>query len=184
MAAKKKGSGGSITRSQVVTVRLDPKLKFAAELAARKQRRTISSFIEWAVEQAIEQVQVSSGSGFDDPGESVSDILNKVWDVEEADRLVKLATYFPQLLTFEEEQLWKLIGECGHFWRNGVKGGGGYGNGIYFDRVRNCWEQLNNIITGEESKETLNELSVDKPAPKKTTQMTQSNHSPYGSSNS
>ena len=92
MVAKKKGTGGNLTRSQVVTVRLDPKLKFAAELAARKQRRTISSFIEWAVEQAIEKVPVTSG-GIEAPEKSVYDILEDVWDVEESDSLVKLAIH-------------------------------------------------------------------------------------------
>lgn len=56
MEAKRKGGGGKLSRSEIVTVRLDPKLRFAVELAARKQRRTASSFIEWAVEEAIKRL--------------------------------------------------------------------------------------------------------------------------------
>jgi len=151
MVAKKKGSGGSITRSQVVTVRLDPKLKFAAELAARKQRRTISSFIEWAVEQAIENVQITPGI-INDAGESVSDILSYIWDVEEADRLVKLATFFPQLLTFEEEQIWKLIREYNFFWKERKKPSQDSTNlaeSINLQKVREYWDNLNKIIRDE-----------------------------------
>ena len=50
---RRKRDGGTPKRSEVVTVRLDPKLKYLAELAARKHRRPLSSFIEWAVEQSL-----------------------------------------------------------------------------------------------------------------------------------
>jgi predicted transcriptional regulator len=152
MVAKKKGAGGSLTRSQVVTVRLDPKLKFAAELAAKKQRRTISSFIEWAVEQAIERVEITAGD-MSNRGETIIDALARTWDVEEPDRIVKLAVYYPQLLSYEEEQIWKLISECAHFWVGGVKPKAGNPDdlisGLYFDRVRARWETLNDVITGD-----------------------------------
>lgn len=42
-----------VRRSETVTVRLDPRMNYLAELAARSQRRTKSSFIEWAVQEAI-----------------------------------------------------------------------------------------------------------------------------------
>ncbi len=151
MVAKKKGTGGNLTRSQVVTVRLDPKLKFAAELAARKQRRTISSFIEWAVEQAIEKVPVTSG-GIEAPEKSVYDILETVWDVEESDRLVKLAIHFPQLLTFEEEKIWKLICEYSFFWKDKRKP----------PQSSNNLESLVNLKAVLESWDTLNEALSDR----------------------
>ena len=47
---------GAGKKSEVVTVRLDPKLKYLAELAARKHRRPLSSYIEWAVEQSLSRV--------------------------------------------------------------------------------------------------------------------------------
>ena len=65
MVASKKGGGGNLARSQVVTVRFDPKLKFAAEMAARQQRRTISSFIEWAVDEALTNVKLFPGLNID-----------------------------------------------------------------------------------------------------------------------
>ena len=49
MARAQKDRGGSkLNRTETVTIRLDPKLRYLTELAARKQRRTVSSFIEWA----------------------------------------------------------------------------------------------------------------------------------------
>ncbi len=145
MVAKKKGAGGGLTRSQVVTVRFDPKLKFAAELAARKQRRSVSSFIEWAVGEAIAKVKL-------DENNNINDVMNQVWDVEDSDRFVKLALNFPELLTYDEEKLWKIITEYEPFWRGEVAGGE-YG-GINSDSIslgvlRNNWETLQKIIVGE-----------------------------------
>ena len=54
-ADKRKG-GSKLARSETVTVRLDPKLRYLAELAARKQRRSLSSYIEWAVEDSLSRV--------------------------------------------------------------------------------------------------------------------------------
>ena len=50
---RKAKSSDSKRKSEVVTVRLDPKLKYVAELAARRQRRTLSSYIEWAIEDSL-----------------------------------------------------------------------------------------------------------------------------------
>ncbi len=52
MAAKR---GGKLNKSESVQVRFDPILKMAAELAAAKERRTLSSFTEMAVEDAVKK---------------------------------------------------------------------------------------------------------------------------------
>jgi len=107
-ARKRPGGGGKLARSENVQVRLDPKLKFAAELASRKHRRTLSSFIEWAVEEAVKRVQLDDRTAYD--------VLGHIWDVYEADRFIKLAHQFPLLLTHDEELLWKLIRELQFAW--------------------------------------------------------------------
>ena len=117
MVAKKKGAGGNLTRTQVVTVRLDPKLRYLAELAALKQRRTLSSYIEWAVQDSLSRVYLCEGSGFNDEGVTVQDEGDKLWDVDEPDRFAKLALNYPELLTHDEQIKWKLIRENGFLWR-------------------------------------------------------------------
>jgi hypothetical protein len=93
---------------------MDPKLRFLVEVAARAQRRTVSSFIEWAIEQVLERVIVMSYA----EAEVSLDFLSEfVWDPDEADRFAKLALYFPSLLTYEEQLLWKRIRECEAVWR-------------------------------------------------------------------
>jgi len=153
MVAKKKGGGSSLIRSQVVTVRLDPKLKFAAELAARKQRRTLSSFIEWAVEEAVAHIEVSNGV-------FINMVMNQVWDVEEADRFVKLALNFPELLSYEEERLWKVMTEYSPFWQESYGGENGeiYEKSARYDVIRNNWETLKKIVSGEARTKDLTEV--------------------------
>jgi hypothetical protein len=109
----RRGGGGKLSRSETVTVRLDPKLNYLCELAARAQRRTKSSFIEWAVDHALESVIVPGTS----PQQSIADLVTALWDVEEADRLAMLAFTAPFLLTHEEQVLWKLVEGNGLLWR-------------------------------------------------------------------
>lgn len=111
---KRGGRGGKLARSEVVQVRLDPKLRFAAELAAAKERRTLSSFIEWAVEQAVRDIVVHYAP--DEGQRSAEMVANSVWDVDEADRFVNLATHYPGLLTHDEQRRWKFIKETRCFW--------------------------------------------------------------------
>lgn len=120
MAGKeKKAGGGKLSRSQVITVRLDPRLRHGAEIASRKQRRTVSSFVEWAVEQALAQVKLEVVDKFDARQSrdcSAAEALDEVWDIDAADRFVKLAIQLPDLLNHDEQIIWKRVRECGLFW--------------------------------------------------------------------
>jgi len=104
--------GGKLMRSETVTVRLDPKLRYLAELAARKQRRTLSSFIEWAIEDALKRVQLYQGGGYGgDESVTVEEDATRLWDVDDAERFARLAILYPDLLTYEEQQIWKLLSD-------------------------------------------------------------------------
>ncbi len=110
---QRRGGGGKLTRTEVVQVRLDPKLRFAAELAAAKERRTLSSFIEWAVQQAVNYLEVTRQQEQPFTAQAVANI---VWDVDEADRFVNLAVCALELLTHDERRKWKFITETRPFW--------------------------------------------------------------------
>jgi hypothetical protein len=101
-------------------VRFDPALNYLSELAARSQRRTKSSFIEWAVEQALRSVKVEgTQSPFDEDLKTIAHLAPDLWDVDEADRLAKLAFHAPALMTHEDQILWKLVKENGQLWLGG-----------------------------------------------------------------
>ena len=50
------GAGGKLGRSEQVTVRFTPELRKKAEEAAKKDRRTLSNYIEVCVEKACKEV--------------------------------------------------------------------------------------------------------------------------------
>jgi hypothetical protein len=108
MATKKKrpAGGAKLSRSKVVSHRLDPRLHFGAEIAAAKCRRTLSSFTEWAIEEALKQVNVGN------KGETAYKIMEDAWDIEEGYRFYEYARKCSKLLTPEQEKLWKVIKEA------------------------------------------------------------------------
>lgn len=85
-------------RTETITVRLDPKLRYLAGVGARRFRYTMSSFIEWAISL------------------SVGDEFVGLWDPEPADRFARLAFRRPDLLIYPEELLWKRLRENPALW--------------------------------------------------------------------
>ncbi len=114
----KRGGGGKLSRSETVTVRLDPRLNYLCELGARAQRRTKSSFIEWAVETALNAVTIpGTDRSYGEQPQSVDDLSYLLWDVDEADRIANLGIHAPILMTHEEQTIWKAIRNYGYLWR-------------------------------------------------------------------
>ncbi|MBC7603759.1 MAG: hypothetical protein H7255_14010 [Ramlibacter sp.] len=124
--SKRKGGGGQLKRSEVITVRFDPKLQYLASLAARKHSRTLSSYIEWQIKTGLEREDVRpvNTPAHAAAPETIGTEAEYLWDVEEADRFAKLSLRYPHLLTHDEQVLWKLIRESSYFWDG------------YYDRAR------------------------------------------------
>lgn len=153
-----------LRRTETIGFRLEPKLRFVAELAARKQRRSLSSFIEWAVEEAVKKVVLkeyeSSNFNQSDIEETAYDAINLVWDVDEADRFAKLAFNYPFLLDHEEEVLWKLIRLQGWFWKGWKDKNDQWiwkteEKYLVFHRLRESWDILKKVAKGELSEDHL-----------------------------
>jgi len=162
------GRGGKV-RSETVTVRLDPKLRYLADLAGRKQRRTLSSFVEWAIEEALKTVTIAEH--YDDRGNSYTTSIgaaaSELWDVDAPERFVKLAFRYPELLNHEEQLLWKLIRQHGYFWK-GNKGADGKWyfktedeSSMSFRNLNECWDLVNKVARGEASPSAI--PNPDKP---------------------
>jgi hypothetical protein len=151
--------GGKLNRTETVTVRFDPKLRYLAELAARKQRRTLSSFIEWAVEDCLSRVVLCKGTGYNnDEDISVADETQNLWDADESERFARLAIRYPELLTYEEQVLWKVL------WDSRLLSGATrrYNNGALswdwpsledeiFPLLRQYWEELKKVSSSEKA---------------------------------
>jgi hypothetical protein len=165
---KRRGGGGKLARSETVTVRLDPKLRYLAELAARKQRRTLSSFIEWAIEESLKSIHFQ-GTG-DDFGPSAASVAAELWDVDEPDRFAKLALNYPDMLTHEEQVLWKLVRENGYVWKGHHDNTGKWKwrvepTSLIFERLREHWATFIAVAHGEADGSALPTWQKIKPDP-------------------
>jgi hypothetical protein len=148
--ATNRGGGGKLHRSETVTIRLDPKLRYFTELAARKQRRTVSSFIEWAIESALDSISLWE----DEEGREVTlgGRSEALWDVDEPDRFATLAQHYPALLTHDEQVLWKLIKECPLLWHIPSAGAR---LSLNVEELREHWGALKQVASGEADKRML-----------------------------
>jgi hypothetical protein len=158
---KRRGGGGKLSRSETVTVRLDPKLRYLAELAARKQRRTLSSYIEKVVEESLSHVTLIDRRGH---SWNLAEAADSLWDVDVSDRLAKLAIQFHELLTHEEQVLWKLVRESEALWMHSTREGEPVVAGERFDQLilpvlRMHWATFVRVARGELDKSLLLEIN-------------------------
>jgi hypothetical protein len=173
--SKRKGGGGKLSRSEVVTVRLDPQMRYLADLAGRIHRRTLSSYIEWAVKNALdrESIRPVSLKGLEVSDHTIGSETEYLWDVDDADRFAKLALRYPYLLTHDEQILWKLIRECGYLWIGHHDHGTGMwiwrveDDSLVFERLREHWANFNAVASGEADKSVLPTWPKRKPEPGK-----------------
>ena len=105
MAAKR---GSKLNKSEVVQVRLDPILKMAVELAAAKERRTLSSYIEWSVEKTVKKVTVIE-SGDTEKQITAWDVAQECWEFWVGGRIQFLANKYPELLTIRERGIFSAM---------------------------------------------------------------------------
>ncbi len=151
MSEPRRKAKPGVNRTEVFGFRMDPRMKYLSELAARKQRRSLANFIEWAVETALENTVIGEG-------ESLLMQAKKLWDVDPSDRLLRLAKHYPDLLTYEEQMIIRII-ETHVYWAEEesqkvtfeVKGK------VNHALVRACWDEIKALANGEEgSRDRLN----------------------------
>jgi hypothetical protein len=154
---KKRKAGPKLTRSKTVTVRLDPKLHYLAEIASRVQRRTLSSYIEWAVGQSLENVSLDVLQGDVLHTMRVSQMAEALWGVHDYNRFVSLALNCPHLLTYDEQVVWDVIE---HGLKEVFNRTDGW-NAKYMDWVREHWLEINQYANGEIDEGTFdNEVGI------------------------
>jgi hypothetical protein len=137
-------------RTDMLSLRLDPKLRFAAVLAAAIEHRSVSGFIEAAIEQAIKQVDVPQSDA--EPGKdrlTLDQLVHEVWDVDEADRFLKLAFRYPHLLSLTEQRLYKLLRENDYLWRSEVRTGRNSLEDVHLPRMRKHWDTFKRVVLDE-----------------------------------
>lgn len=123
MARPRKVSDQSSTVS--VSLRVDPAIKYAIDIAARVQKRTVTGVVEWSVEKALAEVMMpadflvegSKGPVLPEPVSVMAAVKERLWSPDESIRLVTLAFQYPSLLTFDESRVWESIRLSPPFWK-------------------------------------------------------------------
>lgn len=171
--SKRKVGGGKLARSETVTVRLDPKMRYLTELAARLHRRTSSSYIEWTIKSSLddEPIRPVGLPALTVTNTSIGSEAEYLWDVDEADRFAKLALRYPHLLTHEEQMVWKLVRENGLLWKGHNDHTTGewvwdvQEHGLIFERLREHWATFNAVAQGEADRTSLPKWAKTKSTP-------------------
>lgn len=144
-------------RKEATNFRLEPIVKYTAEIAARVQRKNLTTFLEWSMSESFKNLT------FDD-GNTIASQMDYLWDIDEADRFIKLAYTYPRLLTYDEQHLLKVINENFSVFKKdpdnfmptnkdeeaAFKANIPMLAFIDFKKVRDRWTNLNNYIKGEE----------------------------------
>ena len=142
MAEKNRKAKAGVPRTEVFAMRLDPKLKYLAEIAARKQRRSLANFVEWAIEEALKGVPLAEAD-INGNGPTVANVATQLWALNEPERLRNLATHYPELLSYDEQLVWRVLNE--HSTRHpGKEGISRFMGEEFFNArlVRACWPEI------------------------------------------
>ena len=159
MSAPRRKPKPKTLRSEVFALRLDPKLKYLAEIAARKQRRSLANFVEWAIESALRHTPLDAK----DSSRSILDDAADLWCLDEAERFMKLAEEYPDLLTYEEQILWEQARRNPHFIPDPMRPGpsGILALAAWRLKVKHCWTPLKEFSQGTISRDQLNDALTE-----------------------
>ncbi|WP_438307615.1 hypothetical protein ACIZ1P_20755 [Pseudomonas guariconensis] len=92
-------------KTETLTLRLDPKMKFAIELLARDQKRTLAGVIEWSIQKSLSRTEVITGS---ETG-NLQQLVDVVWSPDDLEKTIYLGLYAEHLLSYEEQCVWNVL---------------------------------------------------------------------------
>lgn len=143
MATKKRSAEAKQgSKTDALSIRIDPRLRYGLELLARQQRRSVTGVVEWAIERALRDESIT------DQGGTFAEALRDLWSPNEFERLVYLATKYPDLMTYEESRMWRVILDTEDFWLDRKR----Y---IFNDDVVELWDRLKPLLISASEKSVV-----------------------------
>lgn len=140
-----KARNAETVRSETLTFRLDARLKFLADLAARSQGRKLSNYVEQSLEQSLANVLIEderepSPRTLEKPyGRSLADMADQLWDVNESKRFLNVIRTAPWLIRDGESNLLRFLQHSDYYAPRGLLNGA---------RIADDWEMLRTIADG------------------------------------
>lgn len=136
MATKKKSQASS--KTDALSIRIDPRLRYGLELLSRVQRRSVTGVVEWAIENALRTEQVDPLSEY---SSTFAQAVTSTWSPNEPERLQNLAKNYPDLMTYEESRLWRVLAET-----EPLRAGTGSRSTLLMSVVNQQWEKLKPLL--------------------------------------
>lgn len=96
------GLSKKTSKSESLTIRLDPKTRFMLEFVSRLKGQTITTVVERAIADAANREKVSIENPFSERHDTAT--WKDYWSVSDAERALKLATLADIHPTFEEDR--------------------------------------------------------------------------------
>lgn len=136
-------------KKEVMSLRIEPKLRYLIDIAARIQRRNITNYVEWALEESLHSVYLENNFETIDKASTLDFLKDRLWDINESKRFVTLAIHYPDLLTFEEQKLWDVITKHPYLYLKKCPGAW-IDDNINFNALNDDWELLLHASYGHE----------------------------------
>ena len=161
------GEGLARSESMPISVRVDPETRYLIELAAQSQHRSMSGFIESLIHDALDKIEIGEQPLRNIQGEfdgssapiKLRHAARDLWHPNEIERFLRLAWYYPDLLTYKQSSLWRVIEECDACWNGKATQEDGEWR---FDRtgpipatIKTYWDRLQAVAAGEADADTL-----------------------------
>lgn len=135
-------------RTNVVTLRVSPKMRFGLELLAHERGETLTEVVTWAVSEmfATEQVGLLRFAS----GESMATrVLDRVWSPHEHERVVRLGMYFPEFMNDRQRYLWSRVRESRKYWKTGNAPSNPVPDDVDWPVVADDWPDLTRTANGQ-----------------------------------
>ncbi len=84
------------TKTESLTVRIHPQIKYALELLSRKQHRSLTGVVEWGLSKILQNELSNAGINLED-----------LYHTQEIERIRRLGDNHHDLLTWEELEVYE-----------------------------------------------------------------------------
>lgn len=102
-------------RSELIALRVTPKMRLGIELLARKHNRTMTEIVIWCIDNMFKTEQVGLLL-FPEHEEMAVYVLDRVWSEKSHEVFARLGLYFPELLSDRELAVWQTVRETKKYW--------------------------------------------------------------------
>ena len=143
-------------KSRTVSARLSPFTFYVLTLLAKAQRRTMSDVLEWCIHSNSVDHEVPGLEHLD-----LKQLALETFSTNEIERTVKLGIICPEMLDFEEANVWRVIDGTPELWTtNSDRGSRALGE-FMWDKVEEKLGDIEEMIISKADQYPVTGLTTD-----------------------